>query len=94
MGRNRHKPRLRIARAVRHFCWECQGRSWKAVSACENMKCALWEHRSGRRPSTAIIEQAQNVPVEGCNLQNRKTQEAWEESEPASCDLDQSSPRL
>ena len=39
--------------AIRKFCLECVGGSWKEVELCSSYKCPLWQHRLGIRPSTA-----------------------------------------
>ena len=38
----------RIHRAVRRFCWECNGFSPYHASNCENTNCALWLFRHGK----------------------------------------------
>ena len=44
----------RLGRAVKFFCYECNGYSRSAANNCENKDCALWLFRKGRSTPDAI----------------------------------------
>ena len=37
-----------IGRAVRRFCWECNGFSYSLANTCPNTNCPLWIFRHGK----------------------------------------------
>ena len=52
MGKNYKTP----IKAIRAWCYDCSGFSYKEVRLCANIKCPLYAYRMGTRPDDETLD--------------------------------------
>ena len=50
---------LRPMKAMRKKCLDCQSGAYKKVRNCDDLCCALWPYRMGRRPQAGVVGQVE-----------------------------------